>query len=76
MAIGRLAISTADSAKMRRRRDGREANPQAAKLSNWMVRAEKGESPGEVGGGGRGGERDFLTSHSEVSDSLPTTHLF
>lgn len=54
MAIGRLAISTADSAKMRRRRDGREANPQAAKLSNWMVRAEKGESPGEVGGGGEG----------------------
>ena len=53
-AIGRLAISTADSAKMRRRRDGREANPQAAKLSNWMVRAEKGESPGEVGGEVRG----------------------
>lgn len=42
-AIRRLAISTADSAKMRRRRDGREANLQAAKLSYWMVPAEKGE---------------------------------
>jgi len=37
-AIRRLAISTADSAKMRRAaRDGREANLQAAKLSYWMV---------------------------------------
>ena len=51
MAIGRLAISTADSAKMRRRRGWAGSNPQAAKLSNWMVRAEKGESPGKVGVG-------------------------
>lgn len=44
-AIRRLAISTADSAKLRRRRqrDGREANLEAAKLSYWMVGAEKGE---------------------------------
>lgn len=53
-------------------RDGREVNPQAAKLSNWMVRAEKGGESRRWRG--RAGERDFSTSHSEVSDSLPTTH--